>query len=288
MVNHAGFRAEGLNGFLRGRKLTADAMHMRVPARLDHRPVRLIAVHGDGHAAAAGSDLAVEIRVIQGGKNVFQFLHILQRGGGGHVAAVQQNVAADALYALLLGFLQHRNQVRNVGVHVAVGQQTDEVQGCAIVLQVADEVLPRIRGVNLAGFDGFVDELGALRVNLTAAERVVADFGVAHIVIGGQTDCRAVRLDDLPRAGFLEFVEGRGRGLFDHVAQFFRGFAYAVHDDENNRLFHCSKILLKKYSTGENLVGWDGCPSPPHRIVYFFTDVKGQGRLKGINTREKR
>ena len=87
---------------------------------------------------------------------------------------------------------------------------------------------------------------------------------------------------------FLEFVEGRGRGLFDHVAQFFRGFAYAVHDDENNRLFHCSKILLKKYSTGENLVGWDGCPSPPHRIVYFFTDVKGQGRLKGINTREKR
>ena len=64
-------------------------------------------------------------------------------------------------------------------MNISVRKKTYKVHGGAVRLAVVNQLIPCCGGKHLAGFDGFVDELGALRVNLTAAERVVADFGVA-------------------------------------------------------------------------------------------------------------
>ena len=143
-----------------------------------------------------------------------------------------------ALHAFLFGFPEHRDQVGNVAVHIAVGQQADEVQRLAAGDHGADQVLPCFGSIDGAALNGFVDQLGALGINLAAAEGVVADFAVAHIVIGGKTDSRAVRLDDPERIVGFQLVQRRGRGLHDHVSQLFVCFTHTVHNNQNNGLFH--------------------------------------------------
>ena len=89
-----------------------------------------------------------------------------------------------------MGFPQHSNEVMDVGMDVAVGQQTQEMQRLA-GNGVGDQVF-QVSEHTACRFDGLTDQLRALRVDLAAAQRVVADLGVAHIIIGGQTDGGAV------------------------------------------------------------------------------------------------
>ena len=100
---------------------------MNMPTSLHHRPVRIITIHRNRHPAAAGSDAAMEGVVIQLGKNIFQFIHILQRTGFRHISSVQQDVRPHFLDALFLRLLNHGDQMRDVGVHISVRQQTDEM-----------------------------------------------------------------------------------------------------------------------------------------------------------------
>ena len=94
LIDHAGvFGAVGLDGFLRRAELTAFALHVCAPALFDHRPVGLIAVHRDDHAAAAGSDLVFMRRIRKRGKDGFQLVDILQSARRGHITAIEQNVA---------------------------------------------------------------------------------------------------------------------------------------------------------------------------------------------------
>ena len=73
---------------------------MSAPAGLDHRPVGLVAVHGDLHSAAAGGDGVVAALGVQLAEQVLELRDILKRGRCGHVAAVEQDVAVGALDAL--------------------------------------------------------------------------------------------------------------------------------------------------------------------------------------------
>ena len=58
---------------------------MRLPAPLDHRPVGLVAIHGDLHAAAAGGNLRVA---------ALELGEISDERGHVFVAAVIRDIAA--------------------------------------------------------------------------------------------------------------------------------------------------------------------------------------------------
>ena len=239
LVDHAGvFGAVGLDGFLGGGELTALALHVRAPALFDHRPVGFIAVHRDDHAAAAGSDLVFMRRIRKLGKYSFQLVDILERARCGHIAAIEKNVAVDALHVLCARLLEHGDEVRDVGVDVAVGKQTEEMQRLVVFLAVGNERLPGLRLIQRAGFNGLADELCALGVDLAAAERVVANLGVAHVVVGGKADGRAVRLEPRHGARGHQLVKIRRVRLLYRVAGAAIAATNAVHNHQYDRFFH--------------------------------------------------
>ena len=125
---------------------------------------------------------------------------------------------------------QQGEQMRDVAVDVAVGQQAEEVEGLAGADAVGDQRLPCGGFKKLAVFDRLADELGALRVDLAAAQRVVADLRVAHIVVGGQADGRPVRLEPSMRAGCKQMIERRSVRDRDCVAAAAVTLADAVHN----------------------------------------------------------
>ena len=181
--------------------------------------------------------------VVERGHEGFDIIHILQGGGGGHIAAIQQRVHAHIGHTLLLGVGNQRLEVGDVAVHVAIRQQADEVQGGFIGYAPAGQGLPGGGFKQLAAFDGFVYQLCALRVDLAAAQGVVAHLAVAHILIGGQTHGRAVRLNGVVGAGAHHFVQGGGVGVHHHVAKILVGLAHAVHDHEHNGLFIHNRFI---------------------------------------------
>jgi len=206
------------------------------PAALDDAPVGLVAVHGDFHAAAAGSDGVVHAAAgIQVGEELFEGEDVIQRGGGRDVAAIEQGMDAGALDALLLGLCEHALEVVDVGVDVAVGEQPDEMQRGAVVLDVGDQFLPGFALVESARSDGLGNERGALVEDAAAADGVVADFGVAHVVVGGHADGGSVGLERGVGAVGHEPVEIGLPGGADKIALFVLAEAHAVHDDEDDR-----------------------------------------------------
>ena len=254
LVDCVGFLTIGDNGVVGIVKLSALADDVRLPAELDHLPVCLVAVHGDLHSAAAGRDLRVARAVrVQLREEGFKRVDVLKRGGFSHVASVEQDVDADSRHALLLCLGEHCLQVIDVAVYVAVGEQTEEVE-LAAVLRVGDQRFPCFGREHLAAFDRRGDELGALCEHLTAAQRVVADLGVAHIVIRRQTDRGAVRTERDHRVMRHQSVEIRGAREIYSI-----GFAggcqtYAVHNDGYDRAdIFCTRMLLqlfhKRYSS---------------------------------------
>jgi hypothetical protein len=98
-----------------------------LPAFVDHRPVGVVAVHGDVLAAAAGGDAGIEAIGADLGQEGLEGHDIVERAGFRHVAAIEQGVDAHRLDALGLGLHDHRLQVVDVAMHVAVGKQADEM-----------------------------------------------------------------------------------------------------------------------------------------------------------------
>ena len=249
LIDHARILgAVRLNGFPRGGELTALGLHVRAPALFDHRPVGLVAVHGNDHAAAAGGDLVFMLRVVQFRQNGLQLINIVQRTCRGDIAAVEQDVAVDLFESHLARLFQHRDQVRDIGMDVAVGQQADEVQRPAVLQAVVRQVAPRLGLVQGAGLNGFLHELCALRIDLAAAEGVVADLGVTHVVVRGQADGGAVGLEPRHGAGGHQLVERRGVGLLDCVAGAAVAASNAVHNDKYDRFFHWYSLLSRIFS----------------------------------------
>ena len=176
--------------------------------------------------------------------NSLQLTDVLGGGGGRNVTAVQQDMAVDLLDALGVGLTQQGDQVVDVGMDVAVGQQAQEVHGLALFLGVGSQLLPGLGLVDGAVLNGLADQLGTLGVDLTTAQSIVADLRVAHILVAGQTDGGAVGLQPGVGAGCEQIVEGGGVGQLDSIAAAAVALADAVHDYENNGFLHC-KYLQK-------------------------------------------
>ncbi len=105
---------------------------------------------------------------------------------------VEQDVNASLLHALLVAAPQHGEEVLDVAVDVAVRKKADEMHGLATRADLANELLPFVALEYFAAFDGHLDALCALIEDTPCSEGVVPNLAVAHVVVTGQADSRAV------------------------------------------------------------------------------------------------
>ena len=90
-------------------------------------------------------------------------------------------------------------------------------------------------------------QLGTLGIDLAAAQSVVANLGVAHIIIAGQTDGGAVGLQISVGAGCQKTVQSGGLGLHNSIAAAAVTLTNAVHNNHYNG-FHRKKYLQESIS----------------------------------------
>ena len=242
LVNGAGVLvAQAVHGVGGVGKLRAFAQHVGLPAFFDHRPVGVVAVHGDVLAATAGGYAGIEAIDADLRQEGFEGHHVVEGAGLGHVAAVKQGVNAHGLDALGLGLHDHRLQVIDVAVHVAIGEQADEVNHATPGLGTRHDLLPRLALPDGTVGDGVGHQRGALGIHLSGADGVVADFRVAHVVVGGHAHRGAVGTQGDVRAFGKQTVEGRLAGGGDGAADVGLGNAVTVHDDDDNRARNAGK-----------------------------------------------
>jgi len=142
---------------------------------------------------------------------------------------------AHGRHTFFLGAHHHGLQVIDVAVHIAVGKQTDEVQHAAPGLGPCNDLLPGLALPDGAFGDGIGDQSRTLGIHLAGADGIVADFGIAHVVIGGHANGSPVRTQTDVRGFGEEAVQigfaGSGNGAPDIGLR----QAVAVHDDHDNR-----------------------------------------------------
>ncbi len=175
----------GFNGFFGRAESSAFAPHMDVPTFFHHVPVGFVTIHGNLHSAASGCNFHIKMIVPQFGQEDFKRFHIFQRRSLSHISAIYQNVDAHVVDVFFFSLGQHGFQVRNIGVYVAVGEQSYKMQGVRPAYTISRQPLPGVRSKHFAAFDGSGNQFGPLGKNLSCTQSVVAHFRVAHVVIRG-------------------------------------------------------------------------------------------------------
>ena len=234
---------EGLHRLAGRGEVAGLAQDVGLPPPLHDAPVGLVAVHGDDHAPAAGGDEVVEPVAPVGAEAL---LEAVDEGGGGplaDVAAVGQDVDPEVGHAVAGGAVDEGQQLVDVAVDVAVGEEPDQVERGLAGLRALDDGLPDVTLEEGPGRDGLVHQLGALVEDPAAAQRVVADLAVAHVVVGGQPGGDAVGPHQGVGVVGDEPVQGRGPGLHHRVPRARRGHADAVHDDLHHGTTRLGKAI---------------------------------------------
>ncbi len=142
---------------------------------------------------------------------------------------------ADFFHAFFFRLFNERFQMFDVGVHVSIRQQADEMH--RMIFRAFNELFPCRRVEQLFRVDVLVDEFGALRVNLSAADRVVTYFGVSHIAICRKPYGESVRSQFRMRAFVPQFVQMRFVCHLYGVSKLFVANADTVHDNKDHRSF---------------------------------------------------
>jgi hypothetical protein len=214
---------------------------VHAPAALDHRPVGIVAVHGDVLTAAARGDTGIEAI----GRNIPQERlegnDIVQRAGFRHVAAIKQSMDAHRLYPIRLGPRDHRLQMVDVAMYVAVREEADEVDHPTTGPGAGDHLLPRLALPDAAVGDGIGHQRRALRVDLAGADRIVADLGIAHVVVRRHADSGTVGAQADIRVVGKQAVEGRLARGGDGAADIGFRQAVAIEDDDHDGTGHTGK-----------------------------------------------
>ena len=176
-----------------------------------------------------------------------QLLHVALAGGGGHVAAVQEAVDIHPAQAAALGHLQQGEQVGDVAVDAAVGQQAHQVEGTVPLLAVVHGLHIGVVLKKAAVLDGTADAGQILEHHPAGADVGVPHLGVAHLALG---QAHVQPGGGQPAAGVLgkNLVQVRLAGGGNGVALPLVRQAEAVHNDQGSRcLTHNnleSKLLL--------------------------------------------
>ena len=143
----------------------------------------------------------------------------------------------DAGQPLVLGHLQQGEEVIDVAVDAAIGQQAHEMQGAAPLPAVVhglheSGVLEEVPGLDVPGDTGQV-----LEHHTACADVGVAHLAVAHLPLG-QTHVQTGGLQAAAGAVPEDPVQIGLGGVGDGVARPRRGQAKAVHNDKGRWCFH--------------------------------------------------
>ena len=126
-------------------------------------------------------------------------------------------------------------------MYVAVREKSEEMKYGIVVLYVCDEFLPCCGIKHFAACDCLRNKLCALCENLSGAESVVSDLAVAHVVVGGKSDCGAVSLEKHMRVLFPKHIKSRGICRGNGVAGFIGCISHTVHYDGEDWSFFVSE-----------------------------------------------
>ena len=206
------------NCFVGGSKHLAFAVNMDFPTGFHHCPVGVVAVHGDLHTAAAGSDFGIAARCPDLCKELFKGVDVIQCRSFRHITAVQQSVDADDFHPFSSGLFDHGFQVVDIAVHIAVAEQAQKMQCGVVVQNIGNDLFPGFAFKEFAAFHCFGNQFGTLRKYSAAADGVVTDFAVAHIIIGGHTNRSTVSFQSGIGARCQKFIQNRSAGGLDRVA----------------------------------------------------------------------
>jgi hypothetical protein len=215
--------------------LVPFAEDVRVPAFLDHIPVGFVAIHGDVHPATTRGNPGVKTAAADFGQEGLERQHIIESTGLGDVPPIDQDVNPHRRHAFFPGAQDHCPQVIDVAMDIAVGEETDEVDHAAPALGAGNDLLPGGTLPDRARGDGAGDQGCALTVNLTGADRIVTDLGVAHVLVGRHADGNAMGAQGDVRVVGEKPVKGRLSGSSDGAPDIGLGDAVAVHDDRDDR-----------------------------------------------------
>ena len=210
-----------------------------------HALPALVAIHGVIAAHHRGDPAHADL-----GAFVPQLRHEVLAAGGGHVAAVQEAVDVHLGQALVLCHLQQGEQMLDVGVYAAVGQQTVQVQAAALGQTVVHGLVIGIVFEEAAIVDGAADAGQILEHHTASADVGVAHLAVAHLP-GGQTHIQSAG----GQGGvgvFLEQPVKHRRFRQGHGVVVAGGSqAEAVHNDQRSRrLVHDRTPFLRYVSPG--------------------------------------
>lgn len=172
-------------------RVRGNAEDVCVPAPLNNVPIGLIAIHCDGHPATPGRNLRVTRRrdLLE---DRLKLVDEFQARAVRDVPPVCQDMYAEFLGTTLNSPSNNAEQLIRPAVHATIGQEPDEVKGAAIV-QVAGHVVPPVAREQASIGQRLVNERSTLIDDLSRAEGVVPNLGVAHVIVRRQPDGRAVR-----------------------------------------------------------------------------------------------
>ena len=196
----------------------------------------VVAAHDGGHLAHADFFALFH-----------KLFHIFLAGGGGHIPAVQEAVDVHPAQPPLPGHLQQGEDVGDVAVDAAVGQQAHDVEGAAALLAVVHGLDIGLVLKEAAVLDGPADAGEILEHHPAGADVGVTHLGVAHLALGQthvQTGGRQLAAGILRKNSIQIWLAGSGDG----IALLLLRQAKAIHNNQGSRcLTHNyleSKLLL--------------------------------------------
>ena len=227
-----------------------------VIAGLDAVPA-LVAVHAP-EAALQGGDL----RVAEAVALVLQLLDEARTALRGDVASVEEAVDVDLFQAARLGHVEDAEDVLDVAVHAAAGEQAHDVQGLAVCFGVFHGLDIDLVFKELSGFD-LLAHLGQdLEHDAAGTDVGVADLGVAHLALR-QADVKAGGLQLGVGIFGKELVQVGLLRLRDRIARGGRGDTEAVQDHENCFFVH-GNLLIRSYGADR---------AAPYAIIFYWLEA---------------
>ena len=164
---------------------------------------------------------------------------------------------AHGLHLLLVTAADQCEEVIDVTVHVAIGEQADEVQRLAGLPDALGESLPHLAANQSAVGQRLGHELGALVEDASAAERVVPHLAVAHVGVARHADGGAVGFELRGQGVLGQPVEVRRACQPDGIELVARADAHAVQDAGHDRPLHPREASMRPQRpvhTGEVLL----------------------------------
>src|SRR3989338_4949559 len=123
----------------------------------------------------------------------------------------------------------------DVGMHVAVGKQSDKVAYGVFFFGAGNKFFPKGCFKNPSRRDRFINKLRALRKDTSGTQGIMPDFAVAHILIRRHAHGRSVGLKRRKESVLKQAVQAWRIGRKNTVGFIALTQADPIHDNEKHR-----------------------------------------------------